>query len=307
MQTNVFHAGFGLVLLIFSHHAGAQELNLDTFVHSILKHNPGVQRILANKDIAAGSLESSQGVDDGVLGSSLSLAHTEPNQVLGFEASQSDDARLNLAYDRRFSASGTQLSLGYGNQYTDRNPPLGSLGEQYYQPSFTGRLTQPLLKNAGGIQDRLNINLNQLNFRLVSLSSQENLESYITQLARLYLDWYLAARETAIAKEVHQQAIEQEKLTRTKVKRQVIEPYELLRVQEIREDYYSRWQQSLGRYLGLTRQIERQMNSPKNAMPDKLIPANPEASRLLSAGQFLSRPADYLATTSRLKIGRAHV
>lgn len=302
MHNTLLYAGFSLALLVLSHHADAQELNLDAFVQSILKNNPGVQRILADKAIAAGALESSQGVDDGVLSSSLNLAHSEPNQVLGFEALESDDTRLDLAYDRRFSASGTQLSLGYGNQYTDRNPPLATLGEQYYQPSFTVRLTQPLLKNAGGIQDRLNINLNQLNLKLAGLSSHENLESYITQLARLYLDWYLAARETAISEEVHQQAIEQEKLTRTKVKRQVIEPYELLRAQEIREDYYSRWQQSLGRYTGLTRQIERQMNSSQeNHALDSPTPVNPEASRLLSSGQYLNRPADYLTTTSRLK------
>jgi len=298
---NVTYAGLSIALLIFSHHASAQELELDTFVRSILKHNPGVQKILADKAIAAGALESSKGVDDGILSSSLSLAHTEPNQVLGFEASESDDARLNLAYDRRFSASGTHLNLSYGNQYTDRSPPLGSLGEQYYQPSFTVRLTQPLLKNAGGIQDSLDINLKQLNFRLAGLSSQENLESYITQLARLYLDWYLAARETAISKEVHQQAIEQEKLTRIKVKRQVIEPYELLRAQETREDYYSRWLQSRGRYIGLSRQIQRQMNLKQVATTDKLVPFDPQSSRLFTSSQSVSRPADYLAGTSRLK------
>ncbi|MCK4586082.1 MAG: hypothetical protein KAU29_01995, partial [Gammaproteobacteria bacterium] len=187
MRINIPYAGIGLALLIFSHQTTAQELGLDDFVRSILKNNPGVQRILADKAIAAGALESSLGVDDGILSSSLSLTHSEPNQVLGFEASQSDDARLNLAYDRQFSTSGTRLNLSYGNQYTDRNPPLGTLGEQYYQPSFTVRLTQPLLKNAGGIQDSLDINLKQLNLKLANLSSEENLESYITQLARLYL------------------------------------------------------------------------------------------------------------------------
>jgi hypothetical protein len=301
MRINIPYAGFGLALLIFSHHAAAQELALDDFVRSILKNNPGVQRILADKAIAAGALESSQGVDDGILSSSLSLAHSEPNQVLGFEASQSDDTRLNLAYDRQFSTSGTRLNLSYGNQYTDRTPPVGTLGEQYYQPSFTVRLTQPLLKNAGGIQDSLDINLKQLNLKLAGLSSEENLESYITQLARLYLDWYLAACETAISKEVHQQSIEQEKLTRIKVTRQVIEPYELLRAQETREDYYSRWLQSQGRYLGLSRQIQRQMNSKQYDGADKIVPVNPAASQLFTSSQPTSRSIYYLASTSRLK------
>jgi hypothetical protein len=248
MRINIPYAGFGLALLIFSHHAAAQELALDDFVRSILKNNPGVQRILADKAIAAGALESSQGVDDGILSSSLSLAHSEPNQVLGFEASQSDDTRLNLAYDRQFSTSGTRLNLSYGNQYTDRTPPVGTLGEQYYQPN-----------------------------------------------------WYLAARETAISKEVHQQSIEQEKLTRIKVTRQVIEPYELLRAQETREDYYSRWLQSQGRYLGLSRQIQRQMNSKQYDGADKIVPVNPAASQLFTSSQPTSRSIYYLASTSRLK------
>jgi outer membrane protein TolC len=175
------------------------------------------------------------------------------------------------------------------------------LGEQYYQPSFTVRLTQPLLKNAEGIQDSLDINLKQLNLKLANLSSEENLESYITQLARLYLDWYLAAREMAISKEVHQQAIEQEKLTRIKVKRQVIEPYELLRAQETREDYYSRWLQSQGRYLGLTSQIWRQMNPKQYVISDKLTPVNPASSQLFTIHQSASESENYLANTSRLK------
>jgi len=297
----IFYTGVSLALLMYSHQSTAQELGLDNFVRSILINNPGVQKILAEKNIAAGTLESSLGIDDAVLSSSLSLSHTEPNQVLGFEASNSDDTRLSLSYDRLFSNTGTRLSLAYVNQYTDRDPALVALGNTYYQPSLTLRLTQPLLKNSGGIQDQLNIKLNKINLKLSGLNSQENLENYITQLATLYIDWYLSARELAISKEVYQQSLEQEKLTRTKVKRQVIEPYELLRALEISEDYYSRWQQARGRFSGLTYQIQYQINSNKPLSNNKPVPVNPENSKLLSADKNLLREKNYLATTSRLK------
>lgn len=301
MTSSVLRCCCFMTLFLLSRSSVAQELDLDNFVQSILKHNPGVQRILSENAIAAGELQASQGIDDAILSSSLDLAHTEPNQVVGFEATESDDARLNLSYDRLFSVSGTRFSLAYGNQYTDRSPPLSSLGSQYYQPSFTVRLTQPLLKNAGGIQDRLNIELNKHNFKLARLSSLENLESYITQLATLYIDWHLASRELEISKEVYQQAVEQEKLTLTKVRRQVIESYELLRVQEIREDYYSRWQQAQGRFVGLTHQIRHQMNLDNNLTTDKLTPRNSKDSQLLTSKQAVIRETDYLGTTSRLK------
>ncbi|MCK5263531.1 MAG: TolC family protein, partial [Gammaproteobacteria bacterium] len=301
MRSIVLKFGCGLTLLLSSHFIMAQELDIDTFVQSILKNNPGVQKILSEKAIAAGELQASKGVDDAILSSSLSLSHAEPNSVLGVEATETDDAKLGLSYDRLFSDSGTRLSLAYGNQYTDRSPPSTSLGDEYYQPSLTLRLTQPLLKNADGIQDHLNIKLNQLNFKLSQLNSLENLESYITQLATLYIDWYLASRELDISKEVHQQSIEQEKLTRTKVKRQVIEPYELLRAQETREDYYSRWQQAEGRFTGLSHQIQHQINLNNNSPVNELTPRNPKGSQLLSPKQEINNGADYLGTTSRLK------
>lgn len=296
----IFYAGVSLILFSYSIQTTAQELGLDNFVLSILKNNPGVKKILANEDIAKSTLESSMGVDDAVISSSITASHTEPNQIYGSEANKSNDTRLNLSYDRLFSNTGTRLSLGYINQYTDRDPAFTSLGNQYYQPSFTLRLTQPLLKNSGGIQDRLNIKLNTLNVILTGLNSQENLENYITQLATLYIDWYLSARELIISKEVYQQSIAQEKLTQTKVKRQVIEPYELLRAQETREDYYSRWQQAEGRFSGLTHQVKYQMNLNNTSDLTTISPANPKKSRLL--GNYkLQHDKHYLETDSRLK------
>ena len=300
VRLSVLNIGIGLTSLLFSHFSVAQTLTLDAFVKSILKHNPGVQKILSEQGIAAGTLEASRGVDDGVLSSSLSLVHTEPNQITSFEAAESDDTLLDVSYDRVFSDSGTRLSLAYGSQLTERSPAT-VLGDQYYQPSFTLRLTQPLLKNAGGIQDRLNVELNQLNFKLTHLNSKERLESYITQLAVLYIDWYLASRELEISKEVYQQVLEQEKLTATKVRRQVIESYELLRVQETREDYYSRWQQAEGRYLGLMRKIDLQMNLNEKMSSVKLSPNNPNDSQLFLEKQTVLSGSEYLLSDSRLK------
>ncbi len=292
---------YAVSFLLFSHSSAAQQLELDTFIQSILKNNPGVQRILAADAIAAGELEASQGIDDAILSSSLSLAHSEPNQVIGFEASESDDTQLKLSYDRLFSESGRRLSVALSDQHTNRDPAIGTIGSQYYQPSFTLRLTQPLMKNVGGIQDRLNIDLKQLNLKLTRLNNRESLESYITQLALLYIDWYLASRELEISKEVHQQSIAQEKLTRTKVRRQVVEPYELLRAQETREDYFSRWQQAEGRYAGLTEQIRYQMNLNGNASVETFVPADPKHAQLLTSQQAEIRSSNYLRSDSRLK------
>ena len=58
-------------------------------------------------------------------------------------------------------------------------------------------------------------------------------------------------------------------------------------------------QQAKGRYIGLTRQIQHQMNSNKpNA---KLSPVNPKNSKLLSPVQNTLREENYLGTSSRLK------
>ena len=301
MTSFLFRCLFSLSLFGLSYSAYAQQLSLDKFIQTILENNPGVQKILVNNEVAAGELEASQGINDAILSSSLTLVHSEPNEIIGFEASKSDDTQLKVSYDRLFSSSGRRLSLALSDQHTNRDPAL-TVGSQYYQPSFTLRLTQPLLKNTGGIQDRLNIDLKQLNLKLTKLNNKESLESYITQLALLYIDWYLALRELDISKEVHQQSIQQEKLTRTKVRRQVVEPYELLRAQETREDYYSRWQQAKGRYAGLTRKIQYQMNLDNGSTSSQqLAPDDPKSAKLLTSKQGEIRHPDYLSTTSRLK------
>jgi len=282
-------------------HAGVV-ITLDAFIATILNNNPGVQRILEQEAIAAGQLESSLGIDDPLLSASGGLSRTEFERMASiFEPENSNNVELNVGVDRVFSNTGTRASVSYGNLYTDRSPALpGDLGATFYQPSLTLRLTQPLLDNAGGIQDRLNINLNKLNHAFARLDSREQLESYITQLAALYLDWYQAFRDVEILEEAWNKVQEQEELVRLKVSRQVAEEYELLRIQETLEDYYSRWQQADANYLGLAQQVEKQMNRPAEAQPKTvLVPVDSENASLLQPVTD-SKP-DYLATDSQLK------
>ena len=290
-----------IILYVPVRHASAQELSLDNFITSMLKNNPGVQKILSEKDIAAGARDASHGINDAILDSSLNLSHTEPDKTTGAEPTSSDNVNFNISYNRLYSSTGTRLTLSYNNLHTDQVPASSAAGDSYYQPSFTVKLTQPLLKNAGGIQDKLNIKLQKLNYALSELSSMETLESYITQLASLYIDWYLASRELKISRDVYFQALEQEKLTRTKVKRQVTEPHELLRAQEIREDYFSRWQQAKGRYNGLRYQIIAQMNNNKSFVNNNIHPVNQGDSDILSPDNHPFRTMKYLEDSSRLK------
>jgi outer membrane protein TolC len=274
----------------------AGTLDLDTFIKAILDNNPGVQRILAQEAIAAGNLESSKGIDDPALTTRGTLSQTEPDKINGFEPDRSRDKRLDVSLDRLYSSTGTRLGVDYGNLHTQRDPASTALGAKYYQPSLTLRLTQPLLKNARGIQDRLDLELNRLELDLSRLQTREELESYVTRLASLYLEWYLAHREMSISSEVYEQSIQQEKLVRLKVNRQVAEAYELYRAQETRADYYSRWQQDVGTYEGLTQQINTQMLA--RPTDDDRQPVDPASTSLLAPA--ITEP-DYLATRSRLK------
>jgi outer membrane protein TolC len=283
--------------LSYAQAQGATEtLGLDAFINTILEKNPGVQLIITQICIAEADLQASQSVDDPVVSSRGTLSQTEPDRINGFEADRSRGAGVELSLDRLYSATGTRLGIDYGNQYTNRDPASLSLGARYYQPSLTLRLTQPLLKNAGGIQDRLNVELSALDRDLASLQSSEQLESYITRLAALYLDWYLAYRQMTISEGVYKQSLEQEKLVKLKVRRQVAEPYELYRARETRADYYARWQQDTGTYKGLTRQVMTQLLLDDSGR--RIEPQDPATSRLLTAAAV---DPDYLATDSRLK------
>lgn len=295
-----FHVAH-LLLLSFCQLAQADTLSLDEYIAKVLEYNPGVHRILADEEIANARLKSSYGIVDSVLSSSLSLAHGEPNQITGKEVMDMDNRQFSVSLDRRFANIGTQLSLSYQNIGTEQSPSALIAGAQYYQPSLTLKLTQPLLKNAGGLQDQLNINLDRLGLELTRLSVREELESYITQLATLYLDWYLSYQEMIILKDVYEQVKEQEKVVNLKVKRQVAENYELLRVQETRQDYYSRWQQAMGKYSGLTHQVVNQLGASAINLSENSKPVDPADSKIMTADKIITRTTRYLMDISRLK------
>lgn len=280
--------------------AHATSIDMEDFLQAVIQHNPGVQRILAQEAIAAGQLASSRGIDDLSLGINSALSRSEPDVITGAEPNRSYGALFDVSMERLLSDRGTRLSASYGNRFTSRRPGTTTLGASFHQPSFTLGLTQPLLKNAKGIQDRLNINLGQQRHDLAKLLAKEELESYVTRLAALYLDWYLSYREMIISKEVYHQTLEQEKLVQLKVNRQVAEPYELLRVQETHEDFFSRWQQAVGRYEGLKHQVQVQMHGiPGSASTTSgLLPLNPQGTPLLIS---LASTPNYLVTDSRLK------
>jgi outer membrane protein len=249
-----------LLLLTGVSHASSKSLTLDQFINVVLANNPGVQKILAQPAIAQGELVSSFGIKDPVLGFGGRAARVEPNRILGSEPDSTDSIGFDATINKTLIDSGTRFSAGVSNNYYNPSPSSSPLGNSYYQPSLTLQITQPLLKNAQGTQDRLNIRLNTLNVELATLQAQESLESYISQLAALYLNWHNAWQEQSIVHEEYKNVIQQEKLVRLKVKRQLSESYELLRIQEVREDYFARWQQSIGTYQGLTAKVLRQMN-----------------------------------------------
>lgn len=289
-----------LACLLFTgavHANSNNTLTLDQFIEGVLANNPGVQRILTQPAIAQGELVSSFGIKDPVLGLGGRAARLEPNKILGSELDSTDSLGFDASINKTLVNSGTRFSAGVSTNYLNPSSSIGALGNSYYQPSLTLQITQPLLKNARGIQDRLNIRLSTLNLELTTLQTKENLESYISQLAALYLDWHNAWQEQSIVHDVYKKAIEQEKLVRLKVKRQLSEPYELLRIQEVREDYFARWQQTVGIYQGLTAKVSRQMNQLIVVTVDTHQPAQPHNSSLLQSND---KTLDTLLSSSRL-------
>lgn len=282
--------------------AEAKPLILDQFLVRVLQHNPGAERILIQKMIAEGQYKSSLGINDFVLSAQVGRQKSQPNPVTGLEPSEVNRNTYGMSLERIFSATGTRVRTEYNNVRTNQTPAAFSAGATYYEPSITLKITQPLLKNAGGIQDRLNIRLDGINLTLADLQSQEELESYLTRLAALYLDWYLAYREMQIAKNVYEQAKQQEAVTRLKVSRQVSERFELYRIQEVAQGYYSRWRQARGNYLGLSKEVLLQIKATAaTTTTEAYVPVDPALSGFFQSN-IKRNFSTYIRTKSRLKI-----
>ena len=123
--------------------------------------------------------------------------------------------------------TGTTLDLQFKNVYKETNATLSTL-KTYWDPKVELNITQPILKNFFGVNDRNNLKVGELKNLLSRYRSQDQMETALSQISKLYLDFSAAEETLHIKKEALEHAKKLYAANKKKLKLGTIEETDLL-------------------------------------------------------------------------------
>lgn len=224
---------------------GARGVTLDDYLARVRTHHPLFAREQMRADIEMQRRESLLGREDWELVSTPSFRHAEPPQVTPFDPERVDEIDLDAGLSRSFWGSGSRLSLGWSTNVLDQKLPGfaipvggGTVIEvpvgpsTYYSHALTATYSIPLLKNRGGLLDRLDYELAMFDVGLAEVNAVENQEAFLLEVAMKYLDWVLADEQVRIARERLDLAEEELERTRRKRSSHLVDEADVLRAED---------------------------------------------------------------------------
>ncbi len=133
---------------------------------------------------------------------------------------------LNVGLTKKMM-TGTNLDFQFKNVYKETNASLSTL-PTYWDPKLELNITQPLLKNFFGINDRNNLKVGEFKNILSRYRSQDQLETALSNISKLYLDFSAAQEILHIKKEALEHAKKLYAANKKKFKLGTIEETDLL-------------------------------------------------------------------------------
>ena len=134
---------------------------------------------------------------------SLTPSYTRLGEVSAGELVSNGEAadigNLELEAQRHFWSTGGALALGVSSAY--QNLKIGGVSDTIdsYTHGVSVSYVQPLLKNRGGVLDRLGYDVSRYNAERVKIEIAETREDFLLEESRRFLDWVLLEEQVRIA------------------------------------------------------------------------------------------------------------
>ena len=194
-----------LSLLLPSLSIRAEVVKLEDFVKAYLEKSIKVEEEKLNVEKSKASTTRSEAIDDFYfkLGGGYTYSKPGPNFVYQTDASI---LGLNASLEKVLSATGTRFSasheMGYVASELNANGTMAGIAPDTYNPNLSIAVTQPLLKNFLGLQDRLPFKLSKINETIQKITYNEALEQAMVDATGLYMEWVYLSKQKEILGEI---------------------------------------------------------------------------------------------------------
>jgi outer membrane protein TolC len=229
-----------LALCISAAGAQAQSITLDEFLGRLTQTHPAFVKDQLTADIEAERRNGYLGARDWNIASSAFYVHEEPAIAL-MGPERTDAFSISGGVDKAFWSTGGRFSASFTSTRADlKLDPVYGFPDSYYENELAVGYIHPLLRNRGGLLDRLEYDLKGFDIDYESLQALEAEEAFLADAAGKFLDWRFLREQIGIIEE--RLRLSEEELERTTRKREanLVDQADVIRA----EDAVRIWRQN---------------------------------------------------------------
>jgi outer membrane protein TolC len=221
-----------------------EAIDLDTFLDLAQERHPFFRKESITPDIEKQQLERFVGDEDWILRSTPSYSHFESvSQGLSIPEEE-DVAGIETSLERILWRTGGRISVSHRYDFSDQkledlrvSTPAGNLTlpvgpSRFHEQGLFLSYTQPILRNTGGVLDRLDYDVQGFTVEIQTLVVQENQENFLRDLAERFLDWVLLTEQRQITRNRLQLASKELNQVRRKFKAGLVDKVDVFRAQD---------------------------------------------------------------------------
>jgi hypothetical protein len=233
-----------LSLFLSSPSFSAETITLDQFLNEIRSGHPFFAKEALSVDIERKAQEQFLGAQDWIVRSSPYFAHQESANQSAFAPKSMDQVGLNASIERTYWKTGGHLAFSYDYTGSDQEAddiviPLpgasailpGDSG-LFYENGFSATYSHPLMKNRGGLLNRLGYDLQAYNVSVTDIVIKENQENFLLSAGDLFIDWVLLQEQKRILLKRLELAKEELDRTKRKRKQNLVDKVDVIRARD---------------------------------------------------------------------------
>lgn len=223
-----------LFILCCSQLGAAQTVSLDQFLSAVKHSHPFFEQESLSVNISVELQKKHLGDKDWIVQSSPFISYENRTGIFNTTYNKLSQVQINGSLQKKFWQTGGRLSASYSSAYADQE--YRSLFTENPSELFRQQLSltysHPLLRNKGGVLDRLEYELAAYAIDFTEVQSTENQEDFLLDMGFAFLDWVLLKEQLNINEERLRLAEEQLASSRDKYDAHLIDKVDVLRQED---------------------------------------------------------------------------
>jgi outer membrane protein TolC len=207
-------------------------VTIDAFLDTLQRNHPLFARGRLAPDIEREAQKSLLGAQDWNINAGIAVMRENPTISFG-GAERTDIASLSAGIERAFWRTGgrfaASISTGAGKMRIDL---FYGFPESFYQHEIAVSYAHPLLRNRGGVLDRLSYDLKSFDIDVAEIEARENEEAFLAEASGKFIAWALLVEQERIVGQ--RLSLSLDELERTKRKREanLVDQVDVIRAED---------------------------------------------------------------------------